>query len=193
VERIGTSQDYFQLNEDQIRSLIAQINMVNCTSLISNKALEQQQLPLGLHLDQFIELCDQQKIGIDEFLENKTALQKSLLLNNSEFKFTLLSSQIACLINQNQFDIKKLITIEQNLKTQGRKAQQFRLNSSQLAYLFANQRIDHSHDIAGLSAAQLIGLYLFQQQSNTDKQISLFSLTYQQIKHLALIQSKGTS
>jgi len=152
--------------------------------------LEQQQLPLILHLDQLIELCNQQKIDIDKFLDNEITLQNSSLFGSSKLKFTLLPSQIAYLINQNKFDIRKLITIEQNLKAQGIQAQQFRLNSSQLAYLFTNHRIVHSHDIPGLSVAQLIGLYVLQQQSIKDKQTSLFSLTYQQIKQLALFQSK---
>jgi hypothetical protein len=164
--------------------------MVNLTSLTSTISLEQQQLPLVLHLDQLIQLCNQQKIDIDKVLENETALQNSSLFNSSKLKFTLLPSQIAYIINQNKFDMKKLITIEQNLKAHGIQAQQFRLNSLQLAYLFANHRIVHSHDLVGLSAAQLISLYTLQQQLIKSEETSLFSLTYQQIKQLALFQSK---
>jgi hypothetical protein len=153
-------------------------------------SLDQQQLPLSLHLDQLIELCNQQKIDMNKFLDNETALQNSSLFDNSKFKFTLSPSQIAYLINQNKFDVKKLITIEQNLKTHRLKPQPFRLNSLQFAYLLTNHRIVHSHDIVGLSAAQLIGLYVLQQQSIKDEQTSLFSLTYQQIKQLALFQSR---
>lgn len=182
VEHIRTSQDSFQLNESQIRSLIAQINMVNSASLVS-----QQQLPLVLHLDQLIELCHQQKIDLDEFLEKDFPLQNASLYDSAKLKFTLSPSQIAYLVDKNQLDIRKLMFIKQNLKTRG---QQFRLSSSQLAYLLVNHRIVHNHDNVGLSAAQLIGLYMLHQQSIKDEQTSLFSLTYQQIKQLALLQSK---
>lgn len=190
VERMGTSQAHFQLNESQIGYLIAQINTGNCTLSPSTASLEQQQLPVILNLDQFIELCDQLKIDIDKLFENKAVLQKSSLIDGFPSKFNLTPAQISYLINQAKFDIKKLITIEQNLKTHRLKPQPFRLNSSQFAYLLTNHRIIHSHDIVGLSAAQLIGLYVLQQQSIKDEQTSLFSLTYQQIKQLALFQSR---
>lgn len=179
------------MNENQIRSLIAQLDIVNWTLLTSTTSLEQQQLPLILDLDQLIELCNQQKISVDKLLNNETALQNPSLFDSSKIKFTFSSSQIAQLINQNNFDIRKLIAIEQSLKEQDTQSQQFRLNASQLAYLFINRRIVHSHEIVGLSVGQLIGLYMLQQQSVKDDQISsLFSFTYQQIKQLALIQSK---
>lgn len=149
--------------------------MTESVSLIA-----QEQIPLVLHLDQLIELCQQQKIDIDKFFEKEINLQNSLSSDDTKFNFSLSSSQIAYLIHQNQFDMKKLLFMEQNLKRQNK---QFRLNSSQFAYLYANYRITHSHDSVGLSAAQLIGLYMLQQKS-------LFSLTYQQIEYLALLQSK---
>jgi hypothetical protein len=155
----------------------------------STAPLEQQQLPLVFDLDQFIELCDQLKIDIDKLLDNKAVSQKSSLIDSSKSKFNLTPVQIAYLINQARFDIKKLISIEQNLKKSGTQAKQFHLNSSQLAYLFANQRIIHHQNIAGLSTAQLIALYVLQQQSIKDEATSSFSLTYQQIKQLALSQS----
>jgi hypothetical protein len=190
VERIGTFQNNSQLNESQIRSLIAQIEMVNWTASKSTLPSEEQQSHLILHLDQLIQLCHQQKINIDKLLDNEIALQNSSQINSSKIKFTLLPSQIAHLINQHNFDIRKLKTVEQNLKKQNIQAQQFRLNSSQLAYLFANHRIVHHHETVGLSAAQLIGLYMLQQQSTKDDQTPSFSLSYQQIKQLALMQSK---
>lgn len=189
VERMGTSQAHFQLNESQIRYLIAQINTGNCTLSPSTASLEQQQLPLILNLDQFIELCDQLKIDINKLFENKAVLQKSSLIDGFPSKFNLTPAQISYLINQAKFDIKKLITIEQNLKKSGMQAKRFRLNSSQLAYLFVKQHIVHDQNITGLSTAQLIALYVLQQQSIKDEQMSLFSLTYQQIQQLALSQS----
>jgi hypothetical protein len=150
--------------------------LITQTSISSTLPSEQPQLPLVLQLDQLIELCHQQKIDINKFTNNEASRLK--------VKFTLLPSQIAHLIHQNNFDIKKLITIEQHLKTQDIQDQQFRLNSSQLAYLFANHRIDQSNEDVGLSVAQFIGLYVLQQQSNE------ISLTYQQIKQLAQMQSK---
>ena len=64
------------------------------------------------------------------------------------------------------------------------------MNSSQLAYLLANHCIMHHHEKIGLSAAQLIGLYMLQQQSIEDDQTAFFSLTYQQIQTLAIMQGK---
>jgi len=190
VERIETSENTFHLNENQIRSLIDQIDMVNWTLLTSSLSFNQQQLPLVLYLDQLIELCSQQKIDINKLVDNETVPQNSSLFDHSKIKFSLSLSQIAHLINQNNFDIRKLIAIEQSLKEQDIQAQQFRLNASQLAYLFVNRHDIHDHAIVGLSVGQVIGLYMLQQQSTREDQTSLFSLTYQQIKQLALIQSK---
>ncbi|CAF5130193.1 unnamed protein product, partial [Rotaria sp. Silwood1] len=155
----------------------------------STLLLEQQQSWLVLQLDQLIQLCNQQMIDIDRILNNETVLQNSSLLDSSKIKFTLTSSQIAHLINQNNFNIRKLLDIEQNLKQQSIQAQQFRLNSSQLAYFFAHHRIVNNQRIVGLSVAQLIGIYTLQQRSNENDQSLLFSLDYQQIRQLALIQN----
>ncbi|CAF4805570.1 unnamed protein product [Rotaria sp. Silwood1] len=155
----------------------------------STLLLEQQQSWLVLQLDQLIQLCNQQMIDIDRILNNETVSQNSSLLDSSKIKFTLTSSQIAHLINQNNFNIRKLLDIEQNLKQQSIQAQQFRLNSSQLAYFFAHHRIVNNQRIVGLSVAQLIGIYTLQQRSNENDQSLLFSLDYQQIRQLALIQN----
>ncbi|CAF3690242.1 unnamed protein product [Rotaria sordida] len=189
VQHIGASQGNLHLNENQIRSLMTHINLVNWMSLTSTLPIEQQQSWLILQLDQLIELCDQQMIDIDKLLDNIPTLQNSSLFDSSNIKFTLTSSQIAHLINQNNFDIRKLIDIEQNLKQQDIQAQQFRLNSSQLAYLCAHHRAINNQGIIGLSVAQLIGIYMLQQKLNENDPSLLFSLDYQQIKHLALIQN----
>ncbi|CAF3800448.1 unnamed protein product, partial [Adineta steineri] len=183
------SVNSFDLNEKQIQFLIAQIDMMNWLSLNPNVSFKQQQLPLILHLNQLIELCNQQHINIDKLLNNQTDLQNSLSPVNSNFEFTFSPSQIAYIINQHNFDMKKVLAIQQNLKKQDSQTQQFHLNISQLAYLFVNRHIIHSHEIVGLSASQLIALYMLQQSSIQDDQTSFFSLTYQQIKQLALMQN----
>ena len=192
VERIGTTEKNADLSESQIRSLTIQINLVNRLLLTSTAPLELQHIPLVLHLDQLIELCYQQSINMDKFLDNEANLRNSLLLDESEIKFALSSLQIKHLIDQNKFDMKKLITIEQNLNRQNMQAQSFRLNSSQLVYFFVNRRIANSRQVVGLSVSQLIGLYMLQQQPAKNHQSSLFSLDYQQIKQLAVIQSMSS-
>ncbi|CAF1576332.1 unnamed protein product, partial [Adineta steineri] len=189
VDLNETSMNTFHLNEKQIQFLIAQIDMMNWLSLNSNFSFKQQQLPLILHLNQLIELCNQQHIDIDKLLNNQTDLQNSLSPVNSNFEFTFSASQIAYIINQHSFDMKKVLAIQQNLKKEDSQTQQFHLNISQLAYLFVNRHIMHSHEIVGLSASQLIALYMLQQSSIQDDQTSFFSLTYQQIKQLALMQN----
>ncbi|CAF3131952.1 unnamed protein product [Rotaria sp. Silwood2] len=187
VEQIEISQDNLHLNESQIRSLITQINLINWISSTFTLSSEQYSW-LVLQLDQLIELCNQQMIDIYSLLDNETSSQDSSLLDRSKIKFTLSPSQIAHLIKQNNFDIQKLIDIEQNLKKQGIQDQQFRLNSSQLAYFFAHRRLVNNQRIVGFTIAQLIGIYMLQQNSNENDQSLLFSFDYQQIKQLALIQ-----
>ncbi|CAF2672103.1 unnamed protein product [Rotaria sp. Silwood2] len=189
VEQIEISQDNLHLNESQIRSLITQINLINWISSTFTLSSEQYSW-LVLQLDQLIELCNQQMIDIYSLLDNETSSQDSSLLDRSKIKFTLSPSQIAHLIKQNNFDIQKLIDIEQNLKKHGIQDQQFRLNSSQLAYFFAHRRLVNNQRIVGFTVAQLIGIYMLQQNSNENDQSLLFSFDYQQIKQLALIQSK---
>ncbi|CAF0769866.1 unnamed protein product [Adineta steineri] len=189
VDLNETSMNSFDLNEKQIQFLIAQIDMMNWLSLSPNFPFKQQQLPLILHLNQLIELCNQQHINIDKLLNNQTDLQNSLSPVNPNFEFTFSPSQIAYIINQHNFDIKKLLAVQQNLKKQDSQTQQFHLNISQLAYLFLNRHIIHSHEIVGLSASQLIALYMLPQSPIQDDQTSFFSLTYQQIKQLALMQN----
>lgn len=142
-----------------------------------NEAKQEQYLSLVLHLHQFIELCGQQGISMERLVHKISAAQNPSLFDRSKFKLNLSHLQIASLINKNQFNIKKLSVMQQHMQ-----AQAFRLNTSQLAYLFHNRRIIQNHTIGGLSASQLIALYVLYQSS--------FSLTYQQIEQLALIQSE---
>lgn len=162
---VETTKNRFRLNETQIQSLINYLNANNCTS-------NQHELALMLNLDQFIELCYRQQIDINTLIENQN------LTKNSQEKFSLTSMQIADLIQRNNFDGNKLKIIEKQLK-----AQHFYLNPSQLAYLFVNCRSTHNVKTEGLSVSQLIALHMLQQSTH-------FSLTYDQIKYIALQQSK---
>jgi hypothetical protein len=126
--------------------------MVNRSSLTSTLSSKEPQLQLVLNRDQLIELCNQQKINIDKLLDNEIALQNSSPDISSKIKFTLSPIQIGRLINQNNLDIRKLKVIEQNLKKQSIKTQQFRLTSSQIAYLYANHRTVHRYEVTGLPA-----------------------------------------
>ncbi|UJR22823.1 hypothetical protein I4U23_025853 [Adineta vaga] len=175
-----TSDDNIYLTESQIQSLIAQIDVINESLLISarHEAKQDQHLPLVLHLHQFIELCSQQRISMERLLHNESTLQNSSpsFFVDSKFKLNLSNLQMAYLIKKNQFDINKLSAMQQHMG-----AQTFRLNTSQLAYLFHNHRTIQNHTIGGLSASQLIALHMLYP--------SFFVLTYQQIEQLALIQN----
>lgn len=164
VENLEKTVAVAQLTETQIQLLINHLNANDCNT--SN----QQDSSLALHLDQFIEICHRQKIDTN----NLTITSQPTLTD----KFSLTPSQIADLIQQNNFDVKKLKIIEKQLKTQ-----RFYLNPSQLAYLFVHRRPTYSKTIEGLSASQLVALYMLQQPKR-------FSLTYEQIKQIALQQSK---
>ena len=179
VERVSAEQNYFQLNQNQIRALIAQMNAANCTLSTAT--------PLVLHLDQFIDLCDRLKVDMHKLVDNRAQLQTPSLIDSS--RFTLTPTQVAYMIKQAQYDFKTLTAIEQNLKKQEKKHQRFHLNSSQLVYLLANRRGILAQNVRGVSAAQLIGLYVLQRQIAKDEPTFSFSLTYEQIKQLALFQS----
>lgn len=164
---------------NQIRSLFAQMNMTNCNLSAA--------VPLALQFDQFIELSHQLKIDLEKLLSNRTALPKSPFIDG--IKFTLMPAQIAYMMNQTNFGIDTLKAIEHNLKHGDKEHQRFRLNSSQLAYLIANRRTIRVQNITGLSPSQLLGLYALQQQSVNNERTLSFSLTYEQIKQIALLQS----
>ena len=164
---------------NQIRSLFAQMNMANCDLSTT--------VPLALRLDQLLELSHQLKIDLEKLLSNRATLQKSPFVDS--IKFTLTPAQIAYMMNQANFDIDTLKTVEHNLKHGGEEHQRFHLNSSQLAYLLANRRTIGMQNITGLSASQLLGLYVLQRQSVTDERKYSFLLTYEQIKQIALLQS----
>ncbi|CAM4915049.1 unnamed protein product [Rotaria socialis] len=186
VERVGVLEINLKLNENQVQRLTNQIDLINSISSTLELSQEKEQSWLVLHLDQLIELCHQQRINIDKLLDNEIDSQNSSVIDVSKIKFTISPLQIVHLVNQYNFNIRKLIFMEQNLKNQSQQTQRFRLNSLQLAYLFAHRRIVNNHDTVGLTISHLIGIYMLLHKSNENDQ---FSLNYQQIKQLALIQN----
>lgn len=191
VERIVSSGDEFQLNKEQIHCLITQINLVNWISLTTTLSSEKQQSWLILYLVQLIELLHRLRFDLDQLPEHETIAEKSLSVDIAKIKFALSPVQILHLINQHKFDIQKLISVEENLKSQDLHTRQFRLNSSQIAYLIAHHRTSNNDMIPnGLSASQLIGIYALRQKMTQDDQSKLLSFGYQQIQRLAMIQSK---
>ncbi|CAF4962681.1 unnamed protein product, partial [Rotaria magnacalcarata] len=188
VGHIGVSETNLKLNENQVQCLTNQIDLINSVSSTLELPQEKELSWLVLHLNQLIELCHQQRINIDKLLDNDMDSKNSSLIDVSKIKFTISPLQIVHLVNQYNFNIRKLIVMEQNLKNQSQQTQRFRLNSLQLAYLFAHRRIVNNHDTVGFSISQLIGIYMLLHKSNENDQLSVFSLNYQQIRQLALIQ-----
>ncbi|CAF2090381.1 unnamed protein product [Rotaria magnacalcarata] len=189
VGHIGVSETNLKLNENQVQCLTNQIDLINSVSSTLELPQEKELSWLVLHLNQLIELCHQQRINIDKLLDNDMDSKNSSLIDVSKIKFTISPLQIVHLVNQYNFNIRKLIVMEQNLKNQSQQTQRFRLNSLQLAYLFAHRRIVNNHDTVGFSISQLIGIYMLLHKSNENDQLSVFSLNYQQIRQLALIQN----
>ena len=159
----------FQLTEGQLRSLISQADGANATR--PSSSLDRQQLPLTLHLDQLMQLCHEHSINIAAPSPSST--------DDVNRRFHLSTLQLAQLIKQHDYPFEQLLAIELSLKRDDTKAQEFLLSASQIGYLFTHHNTARSH---GFSATQLIGLHVLH--------ASVFSLTYEQTKQLALLQSE---
>ena len=169
VASVSTPLARFQLTESQIRSLISQADGANAT--LSSSPLNRQQLPLTLHLGQLMQLCQQHNINIAAPSPSST--------EDVNRRFNLSTVQLAHLIKQHNYPFEQLLAIEQNLRGDPVKAQEFLLSASQIGYLLTHH---HTTRIHGFSIAQLIALHVLH--------ASIFSLTYEQTKQLALMQSE---
>jgi hypothetical protein len=138
-------------------------------------------MPLVLHRNQLIALCDNQPIDVNTLLTENTTSASVAPSGPSQSTLVLSPAQIAHLIHQHKFDMPHLMAIEKRFQKQDEATNPFHFTSSQLAYLMSNERIDQPRVVTGLTASQLLGLFALQQPVS-------FSISYSQVEQLALQQ-----